>query len=115
MLYGFRDESGNLVAIGEAQVSPEWQPIDEVSDETRAFLARQQASQIEANALQDSDLQFIRVLDDVIELLIEKQMIQFTELPQPAQDKLLKRRWYRQQLRGDDDTTHLIDPQEGLL
>ena len=114
MLYGLRDESGKLIALGEQQVSSQWQTIDENSEETKLFLQRQ-GQNSDISVLQDSDLQFIRVLDDVIELLIEKQAFQFTELPQPAQEKLLKRRWYRQQLKGDDDTTHLIDPQEGLL
>ncbi len=114
MLYGLKDDSGALVAIGEQQVSSYWQVIDENAEETKQFLQRQ-GQDSETQALQSSDMQFIRVLDDVIELLIEKQMIQFTELPQPAQDKLLKRRWYRQRLKGEDDTTHLIDPQEGLL
>ena len=112
MFYCLRDESGALIAVGEKQVAPEWQPIKEESEEVRQFLQRKVGS---TQALEESDIQFIRVLDDVIELLIEKQVIQFTELPEPAQKKLLKRRWYRQQLRGEDDTTHLIDPQEGLL
>ncbi len=117
MLYGLRDDAGQLVAIGEQQLSPDWQHLDESSEsirkETQLFLQKQKGLQL--SELENSDLQFIRVLDDVIELMIEKQLIQFTELPQPAQDKLLKRRWHRQQLRGDDDTTHLIDPQEGLI
>ena len=112
MFYGLRDEAGALIAVGEKQITPEWQPIEESTDEVQHFFRRDGKS---SQALEESDIQFIRVLDDLIELLIEKQTIQFTELPEPAQQKLLKRRWYRQQLRGDDDTTHLIDPQEGLL
>ncbi|WP_281646402.1 hypothetical protein [Parendozoicomonas sp. Alg238-R29] len=114
MLYGLRDDAGTLIALGEKQVSEQWQRVDENAEDVRQFLQRQNPNG-ETQALEDSDKQFIRVLDDLIELMIEKQLIQFTELPQPAQDKLLKRRWYRQQLKGDDDTTHLIDPQEGLL
>ncbi|MCL6268383.1 hypothetical protein M3P05_00270 [Sansalvadorimonas sp. 2012CJ34-2] len=109
MFYGLRDETGAVVAVGEKQISPEWQPMEKDSEEVRQFLQRQNSSS------QDLDIQFIRVLDDLIELLIEKQTIQFTEIPEPAQQKLLKRRWYRQQLRGNDDTTHLIDPEKGLL
>ena len=114
MLYGLRDNAGKLVAIGEQAISEQWQELDDASDEVIQFLQRQSPNG-ETQALEDSDAAFIRVLDDLIELMIEKQLIQFTELPQPAQDKLLKRRWYRQQLKGDDDTTHLMDSQEGLL
>ncbi len=113
MLYGLRDQTGTLIAIGKLPLSSEWQPIDPVDDEARAFLPLQQEK--DSPFWQESDLQFIRVLDDVIELLMEKQVFQFTELPEPAQKKLLKRRWHRQQLNGEDNTTHLIGPQEGLL
>ena len=112
MLYGLRDDKGNLIAISEKQVSPVWQAIDKNSEEALSFFGKMHNS---ASALVDSDMQFIRVLDDLLELLIEKQIIQFTELPEPAQDKLLKRRWYRQQLKGDDETVHLLDPQDRLL
>jgi len=47
-------------------------------------------------ALEASDLDVIRVLEDLIELLIGKGVIQFTELPEAAQNKLLKRRNLRQ-------------------
>ena len=112
MLFALRDDKGNLVAVGEHKLSDHWQELDIHSDEARQFFQRQGVG---TQALEDSDLQFIRVLDDLIELLIEKQAIQFTELPEPAQKKLLKRRWFRQQLKGDDDTTHLMDPEEDLL
>ncbi len=112
MLYGLRDEAGTLIAVGKLQLTQEWEPIDKQSDEVRQFLRKQTP---EAQALEEADSQFIRVLDDLIELMIEKNLIQFTELPDPAQQKLLKRRWYRQQIRGDEDTNHFIDPQEGLL
>ena len=132
MFYGLRDESDKLIAIGERPLSPQWQPLDESSPELKQFLGAQQHNLQgqglqkqeqqgqkqqgqEQQALAESDAQLVRVLDDVIELLIEKQVFLFTELPQAAQDKLLKRRWYRQQLSGKNDTTHLIDPQEGLI
>ena len=114
MFYGLRDENGKLVAIGESPLSPQWEPLDDSSQELKDFMSTHSEGQ-ELQALAESDAQLIRVLDDVIELLIEKRVFLFTELPEAAQDKLLKRRWYRQQLRGRDEAAQLIDSEEGLL
>jgi hypothetical protein len=42
----------------------------------------------------------VRVLEDVIDLLVEKGVFRFTDLPAPAQEKLLSRRSLRSSLRG---------------
>lgn len=46
--------------------------------------------------LADSDLRLVRVLEDVIDLLIHRDVIRFTDLPQAAQAKLMERRSMRQ-------------------
>jgi len=61
------------------------------------------------DALRDSDLSFVRVLEDVIDLLVARNLIRFTDLPNPAQAKLLQRRSRRRQhqalqLLGDEET-----------
>lgn len=47
-------------------------------------------------ALAQSDLEMIRVIEDLIELLIEKGTILITDLPEGAQEKLMQ----RHKLRG---------------
>lgn len=49
-----------------------------------------------AEQLSATDQDFVRVLEDVVELLIDKGIILFTELPPSAQEKMLM----RQQLRS---------------
>ena len=39
---------------------------------------------------------FVRVLEDVVQLLVDKGVILFTDLPESAQEKML----YRQRLRS---------------
>jgi hypothetical protein len=46
--------------------------------------------------LRDSDLELVRVLEDLVELLVRKGVILFTELPESAQEKMR----FRQQLRS---------------
>jgi hypothetical protein len=45
-------------------------------------------------------LSFVRVLEDVIDLLVERGVIRFTDLPLAAQTKLLQRRDSRMQRQG---------------
>jgi len=42
--------------------------------------------------LNDSDMGVLRVSEDLIELLIERNIIRLTDLPDAAQEKLLKRK-----------------------
>ena len=60
------------------------------------------------DVFETSDLKLIRVIEDVIDLLIAKNVICITELPPPVQTKLMERRSLRQSLNaltlfGDDD------------
>lgn len=49
----------------------------------------------EGSTLADSDLDLIRVVEDVVELLIAKGLILFTELPDTAQQKIMRRQQMR--------------------
>jgi len=44
------------------------------------------------DALSRSDTSLVRVLEDLIDVLINRGVIQFTDLPEAAQAKLLERR-----------------------
>jgi hypothetical protein len=69
------------------------------SPELLAFLMEGEASQGQAH-FQASDLAFVRVLEDVIELLMDKGVISFTELPEAAQQKVMERQTLRRRLSG---------------
>jgi hypothetical protein len=51
-------------------------------------------------SLSQSDLALVRVLEDLIDTLIERGVMQFTDLPEAAQSKLLGRRESRAALRN---------------
>ena len=63
-----------------------------------AFLARVGASSGVHNALASSDLDMNRVLEDLITVLIDKQIIVLTDLPPQAQQKLAQRYELRSKL-----------------
>lgn len=50
--------------------------------------------------LQESDLEMIRVLEDLIHLLIHKGVVRITDLPEAAQAKLSERSRAREALGG---------------
>ncbi|PJE78396.1 hypothetical protein CI610_02676 [invertebrate metagenome] len=113
MLFALRDENRVITAVSEQSLSEEWEAVDVDSPELLEFLQKNPSAG--SNVMQASDGDFIRVLEDVIDLLIHKQIIQFTELPNAAQKKLLSRRRCREEIRQNTDTTQLLDDDEELL
>lgn len=110
MLYIKRSKSGQIIAIScseEAQQGWEICPDDDL--EAMAFL---NALNFEGT-LAATDLGLARVVEDLIDLLIEKDALRFTDLPVPAQEKLLKRR----NLRASLNSLHLLSDKEedGLI
>jgi len=93
-----RDTEGRIVAI-ELEPGAGLEEIPAGSAELADFVRRMGA---EPNSLAQSDMRLVRVLEDLIELLIARDVIRFTDLPQPAQEKLLERRSMRQSLGALD-------------
>ncbi|MEC9481748.1 MAG: tryptophan synthase subunit beta like protein [Halomonas sp.] len=101
-----RDADGEIRLVSRIATPDCMEYVASDSPELLAFL--EQEGDAHLRQLQDSDLAFVRVLEDVIELLIAKGVISFTDLPQAARDKLLKRQTMRRQvnsveLLGDDE------------
>lgn len=105
MPYVKRDEKGNVVA---ASLAADAGCPEEVAASDPALAVFLQGMESEVSTLLASDLDLIRVLEDVVELLIAKGVILFTELPADAQQKILRRQRLRarvgdlQNLIGDD-------------
>lgn len=60
-----------------------------------------------------SDLKLIRVIEDIIDLLIAKRVIIFSDLPVPVQQKILQKRGKREKLFGGG--ADILGSEEGLL
>lgn len=103
-----RDARGNICAVSREKITEVNEPIAADAEELTQFL---QTSKPEAQrALEQSDLQMARVMEDVVNLLIDKAVIRFTDLPAAAQQKLLSRREVRDQALGNlawSDEDHL--------
>ena len=91
-----RNEKGEIVAVSKErteEINLECLPTD---GELNAFLQSHSAS----GYIGDTDQAFVRVLEDVVELLIDKGVFMFTELPESAQKRVLERQRLRSSLGG---------------
>ncbi len=94
-LHVMRNAQGQIVRLArdlsaaELAAEPGWQPASSSQPEVQAFL--QQVAG-EDNPLSSTDAGLARVTEDLIDVLIDRGVIQFTDLPPAAQAKLLERR-----------------------
>lgn len=102
MPYVLRDENGQVVGMGEVPLDDDAEELPAASPEVLALITRASSADVtvEDDALVASDLDFIRVLEDLIEVLIRRGVIALSDLPGPAQDKLMQRRALRHWLAG---------------
>lgn len=98
MPYVKRDAAGEIVAISATLDEQHCHEIDADDPELRVFLHRLSSTP----GLADTDLQLVRVLEDLIDLLVERSVIRFTDLPPAAQEKLSARRSARVSMRSLD-------------
>jgi hypothetical protein len=94
MPYVKRDDQGRISRL-ELQPGDGLEEIPADSAELVDFL---RAMGLEQSTLQQSDMRLVRVLEDLIDLLIDRDVIRFTDLPLAAQEKLMERRSMRQSL-----------------
>ncbi len=113
MLFALRDEKKAIIAVSERQLNNDWEAVNLEDEDVRAFL--QENPDISEKVMQAHDADFIRVLEDLLDLLMQKQVIHFTELPEPVQSKLLNRRRYREAMRELSDTTLLLEGDDEIF
>lgn len=105
MAYVLRNEQGVITAAcPDEKLGEGWQLIAGDSPDYIAFLENELATQ---SKFRESDIQLARVLEDLINVLIERNLIQFTDFPSAAQKRLNDRQSMRSKNRlhtlMDDD------------
>jgi len=99
-MYIQRSSDGAISAVSQTATQEFSEYIADESGELHAFFHSLKPSQV--TSLEQSDQAMARVLEDVINLLVDQGTIRFTDLPEPAQAKLLSRRELRGQRQGMD-------------
>ncbi|MCK8515468.1 tryptophan synthase subunit beta like protein [Methylonatrum kenyense] len=102
-----RDSEGRISAVSREPLAGFEEELKPDSAELVAFLAAHGSGDARQQQLTETDLELVRVIEDLVDLLIDRGVITFTDLPEAAQEKLSKRQSLRLQHRGlnllDDD------------
>ena len=106
MFFVKKDSSGNIIAIN----SQKTKECNELIDEKILLQLTSLASSKDKTTLESisSDLSMIRVIEDLIEVLVDKSIINLTDLPGEVQKKMTERKKLR--LKGA-----LKKPGHGLI
>ncbi|KAA8995704.1 tryptophan synthase subunit beta [Affinibrenneria salicis] len=113
MFYVKRNSEGQLVRVEDTPFAGMDEALEVAAPEIVAWRENHQAIQFSLQQLRQSDLDMVRVLEDLIQVLIQKGLISITDLPTQAQNKLMSRAEARQALGGLE---RLIgDDNDGIL
>ena len=132
MPYIRRDAEGNISGLDEAPDGPEAEEASISNPEVMAFLFGDERArgipegcnlyapqclevilglQDHRKLLLESDLAMVRVIEDLVDVLIAKGVLRFTDLPEAAQKKMLA----RSEARSDiDDYSPLVGGKDVL-
>ncbi|MFT6217761.1 MAG: Zn-finger nucleic acid-binding protein [Cycloclasticus pugetii] len=109
MPYVNRNEHGEVTELLDVcdKANGEW--LDVGHADVIEFLRKPSQANKLKESLSRSDSEMVRVVEDLVDMLMEKQVFVFTELPEAVQDKLNKRKKLRHDVNalsnliGDDD------------
>lgn len=102
MLYIERNEKGEIAAIRRGQMKEGLEPASLMDEEVQTFFKSSGELELLAHMLSLTDASLVRVLEDLVDLLIEKKLILFTELPPEAREKIQSRKSLRSKMHHDD-------------
>lgn len=106
MVFVQRNAEGKVSAVYLEPQFPGMEKINSQHQDIVDYLKTCDQLEIFNQLLKESDTSITRVIEDLINLLIEKKIINFTELPVQAQTKLQHRQSMRQ---GREKVQLLVD------
>ena len=98
MLYIERDSNGYIVGVHTKATATTNEQKSIMDEEIIDFLNRSVDTDPWMQLLSLSDIGIIRILEDLVDILIKKNVIRFTDLPEEAQKKIQERKQIRQKL-----------------
>jgi len=95
-----RDESGRIIALFREKETGAEEYLPPHHDDVRSFVGTATAGETRDTEAEffRSDQTMIRVFEDLLDTLIDKKAVLLTDLPEPAQMKLLNRKRLRTEL-----------------
>lgn len=105
MLYVERAEDGRIIALHNTSTPAAQERKSALDAEVLEFLNTTDSRE---QLIAMSDFGAVRIIEDLIDLLISKKVINFTELPEHAQQKIRDREHLRKKLVTQDLLVHDI-------
>lgn len=112
MPYVQRNNDGNIIALLNIPSAGAAEQLSSSDPEVLEFLQDSGSSEISKAFLSSSDTDLVRVIEDLIDLLIDKNLILMTEFPAAAQQKLINRKSARELF--NKNTTLMVDKDDIL-
>jgi FMN phosphatase YigB (HAD superfamily) len=103
-----RDAAGRIVALYRERSDEAAEFLDSGHPEIAEF-ADPEVSRGERSTMLQSDLEMIRVYEDLIDILISKRIVVLTDFPSAAQEKLVRRKRLRSSLSS---LTEVLAPED---
>ncbi|QLG87257.1 hypothetical protein HQ393_02765 [Chitinibacter bivalviorum] len=107
MIFVERNARGEIIAIYQEERAGATEQLAHNDPSVLHFLGSTNTD------LSHSDIVLIRVIEDLVDVLIQKNLLRLTDLPVAAQEKLLSRKTLRKRLSNSLDL--LVDSEQGLL
>ena len=108
MAYVFRNEQGRITGSASENLGAGWEFI---ADDTGEYIQYLESALSEIAPFRESDIQLARILEDLITLLIERDIIRFTDFPPAAQKRLNS----RQDLLKKTQLSKLVDENRDFI
>jgi hypothetical protein len=109
MAYILKNSLGQIIAASASEeLSDDGIQVDAADKTYIKFLENSLA---EGDAFRESDIHLARVLEDLISLLVERNTIRFTDLPEQAQKRLNQ----RQSMRSKSQLSGILDESNELF
>lgn len=113
MPYVLKSPDGRIKAVRPDPVESgevDFEGWEFIEGNAKAYLDFLQAALSQQDRFRESDIHLARVLEDLISLLIDRSLINFTDFPQAAQKRLLERETMRKSNISLDIIDHGYDP-----
>lgn len=111
MPYVTRDTDGKIVGISDRPTEQGQEQLSPDHPDVVAYLQHASPS-VMMDELSRSDLEMARIVEDLIDVLISRNILNFTDLPLPAQRKLVGRQKLRRNLSV---LTNLVSDRDEIL
>ena len=104
MVYVERDASGRILRVETTPFETMSDTLAWQSEELERWITAQEEVRRRLHDLKSTDHEIIRVLEDVVSLLVERDIIRYTDLPEMARIKLDERALARAEIEALRDT-----------